>query len=158
MLTEHLFSTLFSACVSSFSVCSLSEHSFFLSVCLICTDTAVRLAQDASKRVPSVIRMFHGVSCCLVCSGLHARYTDTFNGSDQFPFRHEQCELVRVRVEVVLRLLLWTRQDRERFYVSSATMVIKISRVHSPVVKVEISRSLVQFRVEVMYRLRDVVR
>ena len=63
-----------------------------------------RLAQDASERVPSVIRMFHGVSCCLVCSGLHARYTDTFNGSEQFLFRHEQCELVRVRVKVVLLL------------------------------------------------------
>ena len=25
-------------------------------------------------------------SCCLVCSGLHARYTDTFNGSNRFPF------------------------------------------------------------------------
>ena len=48
--------------------------------------------------------MFHGVSCCLVCSGLHALYTDTFNGSEQFPVRHEQCELVRVRVEVVLLL------------------------------------------------------
>ena len=32
VLTEHMFSTLFSACVSSFSVCSLSEHSLFLSV------------------------------------------------------------------------------------------------------------------------------
>ena len=60
------------------------------------------MAQDASKRVPSVIRMFHGVSCCLVCFCLHAFYTDTFNSSDQLPFRHEQCELVRVRVEVVL--------------------------------------------------------
>ena len=40
-----------------------------------------------------------------------------------------------------LWLLLWTRQDRERFYVSSATMVIKISRVHSPVVKAADCRS-----------------
>ena len=52
-------------------------------------------------------------------------------------------------------LLFWTRQDRERFYVSSATMVIKtelcqyteyriwtqISRVHSPVVKAADCRS-----------------
>ena len=30
------------------------------------------------------------VSCCLVCSGLHARYTDAFNGSSRFPSRHEQ--------------------------------------------------------------------
>ena len=76
-----------------------------------------------------------------MCSGLNAGYTDTFNGSDQFPFRHEQCELVRVPCGSCLIAvadlwsLLWTRQDRERFYVSSATMVIKISRVHSPVVK-----------------------
>ena len=34
-----------------------------------------------------------------------------------------------------LCLWFWTRQDRKRFYVSSATMVIKISRVHTPVVK-----------------------
>ena len=40
-----------------------------------------------------------------------------------------------------LWLLRWTRQDRERFYVSSATMVIKISRVHSPVVKAADCRS-----------------
>ena len=54
-----------------------------------------------------------------------------------------------------LWLLLWTRQDRERFSVSSATMVIKtglcqyteyriwtqISRVHSPVVKAADCRS-----------------
>ena len=40
-----------------------------------------------------------------------------------------------------LCLLLWTRQDRERFYVSSATMVIKISMVHSPVVKAADCRS-----------------
>ena len=52
-------------------------------------------------------------------------------------------------------LLLWTRQDKERFYVSSATMVIntelcqyneyqiwtQISRVHSPVVKAADCRS-----------------
>ena len=51
--------------------------------------------------------------------------------------------------------MFWTRQDRERFYVSSATMVIKtelcqyteyriwtqISRVHSPVVKAADCRS-----------------
>ena len=56
---------------------------------------------------------------------------------------------------VNLWLLFWTRQDRERFYVSSATMVIKtelcqytefrfwtqISRVHSPVVKAADCRS-----------------
>ena len=40
-----------------------------------------------------------------------------------------------------LCLLLWTRQDRERFYVSSATKVIKISMVHSPVVKAADCRS-----------------
>ena len=40
-----------------------------------------------------------------------------------------------------LWLLFWTRQDRERFYVSSATMVIKVSRVHSPVVKAADCRS-----------------
>ena len=28
-------------------------------------------------------------SCCLVCSGLHAGYTDALNGSNRFPFRHE---------------------------------------------------------------------
>ena len=27
-------------------------------------------------------------SCCLVCSGLHACYTDVFNGSSRFPSRH----------------------------------------------------------------------
>ena len=56
---------------------------------------------------------------------------------------------------VNLWLLFWTRQDQERFYVSSATMVIKtelcqyaeyriwtrISRVHSPVVKAADCRS-----------------
>ena len=79
-------------------------------------------------------------SCCLVCSGLHVRYTEAFNGS---------------HCHVNLWLWYWTRQDRERFYVSSATMVIKtelcqyteyriwtqISRVHSPVVKAADCRS-----------------
>ena len=40
-----------------------------------------------------------------------------------------------------LWLLLWTRQDLESFYVSSVTVVIKISRVHSPVVKAADCRS-----------------
>ena len=40
-----------------------------------------------------------------------------------------------------LWLLLWKRQGRERFHVSSATRVIKISRVHSPVVKAADCRS-----------------
>ena len=58
------------------------------------------MAQDpeARKRVPSVICIS---TCCLVCSGLYACYTDTFNGSYRFPFRHEQCVLVRARSAVV---------------------------------------------------------
>ena len=38
--------------------------------------------------------------CCFVCSGLHVRYTDAFNGSYLFPSRHEQCVLVRARSAV----------------------------------------------------------
>ena len=49
-----------------------------------------RKAQDRVKnkefpRSPTCVI----ASCCLVCFGLHARYTDAFNGSHRFPFRHE---------------------------------------------------------------------
>ena len=39
-------------------------------------------------------------SCCLVCSGLHARYTDTSKDTYLFLSRHEQCVLVRARSAV----------------------------------------------------------
>ena len=59
-----------------------------------------------------------------------------------------------------LWLLLWTRQGGERFYVSSATMVIKISRVHTPVVEAADCRSAGPWfnSGEDMVHLRDVVR
>ena len=54
-------------------------------------DTAIVLAQDRVKRKAfprsSVCSI---VSCCLVHSGLHERYTDAFNGSEQSPSRQEQ--------------------------------------------------------------------
>ena len=86
------------------------------------------------------------VSCCLVCSGLHARYTDAFNGSyNSLLDMNNVCWYVLVRQLphccADLWLLIWTRQDREGLSVSSATMVIKISRVHSPVVKAADRRS-----------------
>ena len=50
-----------------------------------------RLAQDRVKRKEfpwsSACSI---VSWCLVCSGMHARYTDAFNGSEQSLLRHEQ--------------------------------------------------------------------
>ena len=118
------------------------------------------LAQDsgARKRVPASSTCVIA-SCCLACSGLHARYTvhsmvltDSLSDTNTsgIPFSCT-CPVYRWWSW----LLLWTRQDQERFYVSSATMVIKtelcqyteyrirtqISRVHSPVVKAADCRS-----------------
>ena len=56
--------------------CLQSVLTFILpQCCLIRVDTAV---WSSNEGVPIVIHMIHGVSCCLVYSWMHARYTDAF--------------------------------------------------------------------------------
>ena len=112
VLAEHLFSTLFQhAClVTCFHFCTVhtdDRQPFTLHSLLV-----VRLAQDRVKRKEfpwsSACSI---VSWCLVCSGMHARYTDAFNGSEQSPVRHEQSVKLPVTLVVREQWLLWRHTD-----------------------------------------------
>ena len=74
VLAEHLFSALSSACVPATLFVSVSIDK----CCLMCGITAVWLGLTSDSRVKRVTRVILIVSCCFMCSGLHARYTDAF--------------------------------------------------------------------------------
>ena len=156
VLAEHLFSALSSACVVCFVSVSIDK------CCLICAVTAV---WQGRLKTESRIKSSHGhphvssphvVLCVLGCTRATLMHsmgpTDSLSDTNTsgIPFSCT-CPVYRWWSW----LLLWTRQDQERFYVSSATMVIntglcqyteyrirtQISRVHSPVVKAADCRS-----------------
>ena len=56
---------------------------FSLRACMYTTLLRQTSQESEGKRVPSVIRMS---TCCFVCPGLHARYTDVFNVFLSCPF------------------------------------------------------------------------
>ena len=69
-------------------------------------------------------------TCCLVCSGLHARYTDVFNVFLSFPFRCGQCESVCVGVDL-----------DENWVCTESAFSTQNPRVHGPVVRAADCRS-----------------
>ena len=116
--------------------------------CLICADTAVwqGLLKTQVKEFPASSACFmvsHVVLCVLGCTRatlIHSTVlTNSLSDMNNVSLYVSVWKLSYCCAD--LWLLLWTRQDRERFFVSSATMVIKISRVHSPVVKAADCRS-----------------
>ena len=97
----------------------------------------------SSQRHPHVSMVSHVVLCVLGCTRAtlipSTLLTNSLSDMNSVTLYVSVWKLSYYCAD--LWLLLWTRQDRERFYVSSATMVMKISRVHSPVVQAENCRS-----------------